>query len=99
MKQNPCPVVGEVTKPTGVGLELDGAVEGFSTRIADVVLAEVGQPRLMTSQYLDDLDGLQHSDRSCQRNGIKYLQDADLSRYNRGSSAVYTCRLSGQSER
>ena len=61
MKQNPCPVVGEVAKPTGVGLdELDGAVESFSTGIADSVLAEVEQPRLMTAQHLDDLlDGLQ----------------------------------------
>ena len=36
MKQNPCPVVGEVAKPTGVCLdELDGAVEAFSAGVAN----------------------------------------------------------------
>jgi hypothetical protein len=48
MKQNSCPVVGEVSKTTGVGFdELDGAVETFSTRIADFVLTEVEQTGLM----------------------------------------------------
>ena len=42
MKQNPCPVVGEVAKPTGIGLdELDDAVETFRAGIADFVLTEV----------------------------------------------------------
>ena len=40
MKQNPCLVVGEVAKPTGIGLdELDGTVETFCTGAADSVLA------------------------------------------------------------
>ena len=42
MKQNPCTVVGEVTKPTGIGFdELDSAVEALGTGVADSVLAEV----------------------------------------------------------
>ena len=50
MKQNPCPVVGEVTKATGIGLdELDSAVEAFGTGIADSVLAEVEQSLLVAS--------------------------------------------------
>ena len=36
MKQNPCPVVGEVTKATGIGLdELDSTVESFGAGVAD----------------------------------------------------------------
>ena len=56
MKQNSCAVVGEVTKPTGVGLdELDGAIETFSTGVADFVLTEVEQTRLMPPEHLDHL--------------------------------------------
>ena len=56
MKQNFCAVVGEVTKPAGVGLdELDGAVETFGARIADFVLTEVEQTRLMTPEHPDYL--------------------------------------------
>ena len=61
MKQNSCPVVGEVTQSTCVGLdELDGAIEAFGAGVADVVLAEVQQSCLMAPEHLDDLfDGLQ----------------------------------------
>ena len=56
MRQNPCPVVGEVTKPTGIGLdELDGTVEAFGTGIADSVLAEVERSLLVAPEHLDDL--------------------------------------------
>jgi hypothetical protein len=56
MKQNPCPVVGEVAKPTRIGLdELDGAVEALGTGVADSVLAEVEQSFLMSPEHLDDL--------------------------------------------
>ena len=42
MKQNSCPVIGEVTKPAGIGLdELDGTVEAFRASVGDPVLAEV----------------------------------------------------------
>ena len=60
MKQNFGSVVGEVAKPTGVGLdELDGAVEAFGAGVADVVLAEVEQSGFMTTEHLDDFfDGL-----------------------------------------
>ena len=50
MKQNSCPIVGEVAKPTGVGLdESDGAIEAFGASIADVMLADVEQSRLMAA--------------------------------------------------
>ena len=56
MKQNPCPVVGEVSKPAGIGLdELDGTVEAFCTGVTDFVMAVVEQPVLVTSEHLDDL--------------------------------------------
>ena len=56
MKQNPRAVVGEVTKPTGIGLdELDSAVEAFRTRIADSVLTEVEQALLVAPEHLDHL--------------------------------------------
>src|SRR5713101_5798156 len=56
MKQNPCPVVGEVSKPTSIGLdELDCTVEAFGTGVADFVLAEVEQSLLVTPEHLDDL--------------------------------------------
>lgn len=54
MKQYSCPVVGEIAKPTGIGLdELDGAVESFGAGIADSVAAVVEQTGLMTSEHLD----------------------------------------------
>ena len=61
MKQNPCPVIGEVAKPTGIGLdELDCTIETFRTSIADSVLTEVEQSFLMAPEHLDYLfDGLQ----------------------------------------
>jgi hypothetical protein len=73
MKQNPCPVVGEVAKPTGIGLdELDGAVETFRAGIADFVLTEIEQPRLLTAQHLDHLfDRLQSTAHRVGRPGIK----------------------------
>ena len=73
MKQNPCPVVGEVTKPTGVGLdELDGAVESFCTGIADSVLAVVKQTGLVAAQHLDHLfDRLQSAAHCIVGPGIK----------------------------
>ena len=56
MKQNPCPVVGEVTKATGIGLdELDSTVESFGAGVADSVLAKVEQPLLMVHEHLYDL--------------------------------------------
>ena len=56
MKQNPCTVVGEVAKPTGIGLdELNCTVEAFCAGIADSVLAEVQQSFLVTPEHLDDL--------------------------------------------
>jgi len=56
MKQNSCPVVGEVAKPTCIGLdELDCAIETFSAGIADFVLTEVEQARLMVPEHLDYL--------------------------------------------
>ena len=73
MKQNPCPVVGEVAKPAGVGLdELDSAVESFSTGIADSVLAEVEQTRLVTAQHLDHLfDGIKSATHRIVGPGVK----------------------------
>ena len=56
MKQNPCPVIGDVAKPTGIGFdELDGAVEAFSAGVADPVLAKVQQSFLMAPEHLDEL--------------------------------------------
>jgi len=41
MKQNPCPVVGKVTEPTGICLdELDGAVETFCELVFGRLLRE-----------------------------------------------------------
>ena len=73
MKQNPCPVVGEITKPTSIGLdELDGAIESFSACIADSVLAEVEQTGLMTSQHLGHFfDGLQAASQGVGGPGIE----------------------------
>ena len=48
MKQNSCPIVSEVAKPSGVGLdELDGAIESFSAGIADSVAAVIEQTHLV----------------------------------------------------
>ena len=56
MKQNSRPIVGEVPKPTGIGLdELNSTVETFCTSVADFVLAEVEQSLLVTSEHLDNL--------------------------------------------
>ena len=55
MKQNSCPIVGEVAKPTGIGLdELDGTVETFCTGVTDSVLAVVEQSFLVAPEHLDD---------------------------------------------
>ena len=56
MNQNPCTVVGDVAKPTGIGLdELNCTVEAFCAGIADSMLAEVQQSFLVTPEHLDDL--------------------------------------------
>ena len=56
MKQNPCPTVGEVSKPACIGLDkLDGTVEAFNTGVADFALAAVEQPVLVSPEHLDDL--------------------------------------------
>ena len=56
MKQNPCSVVGEVSKPTGIGLdELDGTIEALSAGVADSVVAVAQQSFLMAPEHLDDL--------------------------------------------
>ena len=61
MKQNSCSIVGEVAKPTGVGLdELDRAIEPFRAGVADAVFAVVEQTRLMSPEHPDHfLDRLQ----------------------------------------
>jgi hypothetical protein len=73
MKQNPCSVVGEVTKPTGIGLdELDGTVEAFCAGVADSVLAEVEQPFFVAPEHLDDLfDWLQLAAHRVVRPGLE----------------------------
>ena len=56
MKQNPCPVIDEVTEPSRVGFDkLDGTVEALSAGVADSVLAVIEQPLLVATQHLDDL--------------------------------------------
>ena len=51
MKQNSCPIVGEVATPTRIGLDkLDGTIEAFGTGVADSVLAEVKQPLFVTPE-------------------------------------------------
>ena len=51
MKQNLFPVVAEIAKPKGIGLnELDGTVEALGTGIADSVLTEVEQTGLVRLQ-------------------------------------------------
>jgi hypothetical protein len=73
MKQNPCPIVGEVTKPTGIGFdELDGTVEAFCTGVADSVLAEVEQPFFVAPEHLDYLlDWLQLAAHRVVRPGLE----------------------------
>jgi hypothetical protein len=56
MKQNSCPVVSEVTKPAGIGLdEFDGTVESFCTGVIDSVLVKVEQSLLVAPEHLDHL--------------------------------------------
>ena len=56
MRQNPCPVVGEVAKSAHIGLnELDGAVETFCTGFADSMLAIGQQAFPVAPEHLDDL--------------------------------------------
>ena len=56
MKQNPCPVVGEVAEPACIGFDkLDGTVEAFRAGIADSVLAEVEQSFFVAPEHLDYL--------------------------------------------
>ena len=73
MEQNPCPVVREVTKPTGIGFdELDGAVEAFCTGVADSVLAEVEQSFFVAPEHFDYLfDGLQLAAHRVVRPGLE----------------------------
>ena len=54
MKENSCPIIGEVAKPSGVGLdELNSAIESFGAGIADSVLTVVEQTGLMAPEHLD----------------------------------------------
>ena len=80
MKQNPCPVVGEVTEPTGIGLdELDGTVETFRTSVADSVLAEVEQPFFVAPEHLDYLfDWLQFAAHRVVRPGLEEASGSTL---------------------
>ena len=73
MKQNPCSVVGEVAKPTGIGLdELDGTVEAFRTGVTDSVLAKVEQPFFVAPEHLDDFfDWLQLAAHGVVRPGLE----------------------------
>ena len=73
MEQNPCPVVREVTKPTGIGLdELDGTVEAFRTGVTDSVLAKVEQPFFVAPEHLDYLfDWLQLAAHRVVRPGLE----------------------------
>ena len=73
MEQDPCPVVGEVTEPTGIGFdELDCTVEAFRTGIADSVLAKVEQPFFVAPEHLDNLfDGLQLAAHGIVRPGLE----------------------------
>ena len=61
MKQNPCPVVGEVAKPARIGFdELNSTIEAFCTGVADSMLAVVEQSFLVAPEHLDYLfHGLQ----------------------------------------
>ena len=73
MKQNPCPVIGEVTKPASIGLdELYGTVEAFRAGVGDPVLAEGEQPLLVAPKHLDDLfDWLQLAAHRIVRPGLE----------------------------
>ena len=54
MKQNSCPIIGEVAKPSGVGLdELNSAIESFGAGIADSVPTVVEQTGLMAPEHPD----------------------------------------------
>ena len=54
MKQNSCSVVGEVSKPTGIGLdELDGTIEALRAGVADSVVAVAQQTFLMAPELLN----------------------------------------------
>ena len=73
MEQNPCPVVREVTKPTGIGFdELDCTVEAFRTGVTDSVLAKVEQPFFVAPEHLDYLfDWLQLAAHGIVRPGLE----------------------------
>src|SRR3990172_4167191 len=54
MKQNSRPIIGEVAKSSGVGLDkLDRAVESFSASVVDSVLAVVEQASQVAPEHLD----------------------------------------------
>lgn len=56
MKENPCPVVGKVSETASIGFdELNGAIEAFSERVADVIFAVVEQTLFVVSEHFDDL--------------------------------------------
>ena len=54
MKQNSCPIISEVAKPSGVSLdELDSAIESFGAGIAYSVSTIVEQTSLMAPEHFD----------------------------------------------
>src|SRR4030067_513360 len=54
MKKNSRPIIGEVAKPSGVGLDkLDRAVESFSASVVDSVLAVVKKASQLAPEHLD----------------------------------------------
>src|SRR3989338_5250351 len=54
MKQNSRPIIGEVAKSSGVGLDkLDRAVESFSASVVDSMLTVVEQTSQMSPEHLD----------------------------------------------
>ena len=73
MKQNSCAVVGEVSKPTGIGLdELDGTIEALSAGVANSVVAVAQQTFLMAPEHLDNLlDWLQSAAHRVVRPGFE----------------------------
>jgi alpha-glucuronidase len=60
MKQNPCSVVSEMTKPSRIGFDaLDGTFETFSAGVSHFVLTEVKPSSLMSFKDFDNFfDGL-----------------------------------------
>jgi hypothetical protein len=94
MEQIPCPVVGEVTKPTGVGVDkLDSTSETLCTGIADSVLAKVEQPFFVAPEHLDDLfDWLQLAAHRIVRPGqaLKNRWAAPLDAYTKPAFMVVT---------